>query len=174
MKRQLLALALASTLVMPVLAGGAEADHLTAKASDPDDTEGRLDIARVKYEGYTNRTATLTLRTYEKWRCKFLRGFVDAPHTYAAGISWEINKDEDPANEKSGHFSCDDGKLFFTMDNDESIRAKRPDRRTAQVTIHLKPTKHLSLVAISRVNGEVDGELFVEAEDVAPDGRLTP
>ena len=131
-------------------------------------------MVKVRYIGHTDDTATLVLKTAEKWRCGFLQGVAEAPHTYSAGISWDINRDRDPANEKSGHFTCRDKKLFFSIDNGDPIRAQRPDRRTARVRIPLKATKHLSLVAISRIIGEIDGEVYVEEEDVAPDGRLEP
>ena len=156
------------------MAGAAMASHTTVTMTDPNDTRGRLDIVKVRYRGHQNDTATLFLKTQEKWKCSFLRGIAEAPHTYSAGISWEINRDKDAANEKSGHFSCSDKKLFFTVDNGEPIRAQRPNRQTAKVRIPLKPTEHLSLYSISRINGEVDGEVYVEEEDVAPEDKLEP
>ena len=164
---------LVGALALP-LGGAAMADHTTVTRSDPNDTRGRLDIVKVRYRGHQDDTATLVLRTQKRWRCNFLRGVADAPHTYSAGISWEINRDRDPQNEKSGHFTCRDKKLFFTVNNGEPIRAQRPDRRTAKVRIPLKPTKHLSLYSISRITGEVDGEVYVDEEDVAPERHLTP
>ena len=174
MKNRLSRVLLVGAMALPIAAGSAMADHTTITRSDPDDTRGRLDIFKVGYIGHPNDTATLFLRTQRKWRCGFLRGVANAPHTYSAGISWEINRDKDAQNEKSGHFTCRDKKLFFSIDNGDPIRARRPDRRTAKVRIPLKPTKHLSLYSISRITGEVDGEVFVDEEDVAPEGRLEP
>ena len=174
MKNKLGMALLIGAMAVPLGAGGAMANHTTVAKSDPNDTRGRLDIVRVRYTGHRDNTATLVLKTQETWRCGFLQGVAEAPHTYSAGISWEINRDRDPANEKSGHFSCRDRRLFFTVNNGEPIRVQRPDRRTAKVRIPLKPTKHLSLYSISRITGEVDGEVYVDEEDVAPEERLTP
>ena len=164
---------LIGALALP-LGGAATASHVTVTKSDPNDTRGRLDIVKVRYRGHQDNTATLFLKTQEKWKCSFLRGVADAPHTYSAGISWEINRDKDPETEKSGHFSCSDKKLYFTVNNGEPIRAVRPNRRTAKVRIPLKATKHLSLYSISRLTGEVDGEVYAEEEDVAPERSLQP
>ncbi len=174
MRNKIVMSLLIGATALPLGAGAAMAGHTTAAATDPNDTKGRLDIVKVRYIGHTDETATLVLKTQRRWRCSFLRGLAEPPHTYSAGLSWNINRDRDAANEKSGHFSCRDKKLFFSVDNGDPIRARRPDRRTARVRIPLKPTKYLSLVAISRINGEINGEIYVEEEDVAPDGRLEP
>ena len=174
MKNRLGLAILIGAMALPLVGGGAMANHTTVTKSDPNDTRGRLDIIKVRYRGNQDDTATLVLKTQRKWRCGFLQGIAEAPHTYSAGLSWEINKDRDPANEKSGHFSCRDRKLFFTVNNGVPIRAERPDRRTARVRIPLKPTKHLSLYSISRISGEIDGEVYADEEDVAPEGRLEP
>ena len=175
MKTKLAACLIAAS-VATALGGTATANHVdrSAKANDPKDSDGRLDIVKVRYYGHRNDTATLVIRTEDKWPCNFLRGVAEAPHTYAAGLSWNINKNKNPANEKSGHFTCQNNKLFFRVNNGSAIRAQRPDRHTAKVRIPLRQTKHLSLVAISRITGEVDGHVFVDEEDVAPEGRLEP
>ncbi|MDQ4145027.1 MAG: hypothetical protein M3198_15060 [Actinomycetota bacterium] len=175
MKNKILLSLLIGAMALPLGMGAAMADHTVKETkSDPNDTRGRLDIVKVRYIGNGDDTATLVLKTAEAWRCRFLRGVAEAPHTYSAGLSWEINRDSDRANEKSGHFSCRNKKLFFTINNGEPIRAPRPDRHTARVRIPLKPTENLSIYAISRITGEVDGEVYVDEEDIAPEGRLTP
>lgn len=174
MKRRLTATLFIAALALPLGFNTASANHTKITKSDPNDTDGRLDMVKVRYIGNGDDTATLVLKTSERWKCDFLRGVGEPPHTYAASLSWDINRNRDPYNEKSGQFFCSEKKLFLRLDNGETYRAHRPDRRTARVTIPLKPTKHLSLVAISRLNGEVDGEIYVEEEDVAPDGRLEP
>ena len=174
MKSKLMISLLLGALALPLGINTAMANHTTVTKSDPNDTRGPLDMVKVRYIGHGDDTATLVLKTAEKWRCAFLRGVADAPHTYTAGLSWDINRNKDPYNEKSGHFTCINKKLYFSINNGDAIRAHRPDRRTARVRIPLKPTKHLSLVAISRISGEIDGEVYVEEEDVAPEGRLQP
>lgn len=183
MKRTITAL-LGGILAVSLLTSSAGAGTTTS-GRDPDDTRGRLDIRFVEFQRQGDEV-TLTLRTYEKWRCRLLKDDTStaqgAAEAYedgkAAFLSWSFGTDRHGDAERTGSFRCKNGRLKFQFNrpNDVSYSARRPDRRTAKVTLPVRrfslDDKQLRLFAASQLNGQFGNETFFDEVDHSP--RLRP
>ncbi len=175
-----------SLLVAGIVVGSALVANAatTTSASDPDDTRGRLDIRFVEFRRSGGKV-TLTLRTAEKWRCRFLKDDTStaqgASEAYddgkAAFLFWSIGTNRDDGAEHTGFFRCKDGQLKFQFDrpNEVSYNVRRPDRRTAKVTLPVRrfglDHKRLRLSALSQLNGQFGDQTFFEERDQSPQLR---
>ena len=157
-------------------AAGGDASVSTVSAPDPEDVESRLDMVFVEFRGHGDGNATLTIRTAEKWGCRYLRfrSLGDYSDGRAAFLAWQFNTDQDAAIEKSGGFNCTDaGKLIFDVNHsDERFPTSRPNRRTVKVVLPLRSLglagRNLTLTALSRVNGVYGSHIFLDEEDLSP------
>jgi hypothetical protein len=132
MKKILFALVVLSLALAPLT--GASATKLT----DPNDSDGRLDIKQLGIV-YDSGTGVLTLRikTYKVWGCKFLRSGVKT------SLNWYFDDGMDGDTDLTGKFVCvevnKDPRLAFKLhgndsgNNYEFITAKRPDHHTVLV-----------------------------------------
>lgn len=176
-----------SLLLVGIVVGSAVIANAatTTSANDPDDTRGRLDIRYVEFRRSGSKV-TLTLRTAEKWRCRFLKDDTStaqgASEAYddgkAAFLMWSIGTDRDDDAERTGFFRCKNGRLKFQFDrpNDVSFSVRRPNRRTAKVTLPVRrfglDRKQMRVYAISQLNGQFGDQTFFEERDDSP--RLRP
>lgn len=176
-----------SVLLVAIIVGSALVANAatTTSATDPDDTRGRLDIRYVEFRRSGGKV-TLTLRTYEKWRCRLLKDDTStaqgAAEAYddgkAAFLFWNIGTDRDDGAEHTGFFRCKNGHLKFQFDrpNDVSFSVRRPNRRTAKVTLPASrfglDRKQLRVHALSQLNGQFGDETYFEERDESP--RLRP
>jgi hypothetical protein len=133
--RRLAPVALAVMLVVSVLAPPAAA----AKAEDPNDVDGKLDIRLISFKGAAGGTGTVKLKTQNPWGCKFLRQGVKT------SLNWYFDDGEDGDNDLIGKFVCinansDNPKLILKLhgpDTDnryEPVPAKKPDKKTVKAT----------------------------------------
>ncbi|HVM35038.1 MAG TPA: hypothetical protein VM784_06810 [Actinomycetota bacterium] len=127
----------------------------------------------------------LTLRTAEKWRCRLVKDDTSsaqgAAEAYedgkAAFLQWSFDSDRDNNVDHSGFFRCKDRRLRFQFDRqDVSFGVRRPNRRTARVTLPVKRFglryEDLRLYAVSQLNGQFGDQTFFEERDETP--RLRP
>lgn len=179
--------ALGSTLIAMLLAvamAGSAGAAVTAAASDPDDTQGRLDIRFLRFQR-DHGSVTLTLRTAEKWRCRLLEDDTStaagAAEAYEDGkvafLLWAFDSNRDDNDDHHGYFRCKEGRLRFEFDRaDLSYKARRPDLRTVKVTVPVGrfglDHQGLRVHAISQLNGRFGNQtLFEERDDTR---RLRP
>jgi hypothetical protein len=161
--------------MVAILVVALAAPAFAVKASDPADSGLRIDIALIKFVEDPEDVATLTIRAHSAWRCRDLR---PAAKTQ---LKWLFDGSGNNEFDLVGSFVCRDGVLLFQLRSTdgssqyEPIAAKRPNRRTVNVTMPLDLTEldgqHLDLVAKSR---DVSGETCIEdCEDRAPNkGRM--
>ena len=134
--RRLAPLALAAVLVMSVLAPPASAKET---ATDPNDTEGQLDITEISFKGAAGAASTVKLKTQNPWGCKFLRQGVKT------SLNWYFDDDEDGDNDLIGKFVCvnasgNNPKLIMKLSgpdsgsNYEPVPAKKPNKKTVKAT----------------------------------------
>ena len=88
----------------------------------------------------------------------------------AASIRWNVDKNRDPYIEREAFFACDDDGWHLSWGEDKTFHARRPNRRTLKVTLPLddlglEHKKHLRFIALSFVNGTIDGEIHIEETD---------
>lgn len=183
LRRDSLVKKISSLLLVGIIVGSTlvASAATTTSAKDPDDTRGRLDIRYVEFERSGSK-ATLTLRTAEKWRCRFLKDDTStaqgASEAYddgkAAFLLWSIGTDRNDGAEHSGHFRCKNNRLELQFDrpNEVSYSVRRPNLRTAKVTIPAKrfglDHQRLRLFAISQLNGQFGEQTFFEERDQSP------
>ncbi|MDP9067932.1 MAG: hypothetical protein M3N53_06265 [Actinomycetota bacterium] len=171
-----------SLLVVGVLVGSALVANAatTTSANDPDDAGGRLDISFVEFQRGGDKV-TLTLRTYEKWRCRLLKDDTSsaqgAAEAYedgkAAWLLWSFGTDRRGDAEHTGFFRCKNGRLKFEMHRqDASYGARRPSRRTVKVTLPVNRfglgKQRLRVYAGSQLNGQFGDQTFFDEIDQSP------
>jgi hypothetical protein len=149
----------------------------SAHARDPEgEVETKLDFVFVSFEGHGDGTATLTIRTKERWACRYLRNepLGDYSDGDGAFMWWDMDRNGDDNFERAGNFHCRAGnQLVMEMsDSGETYRARRPNRRSAVVSVPLRGLRldvsSLQLQAKSQVNGVSEGKVFFEEGDSAP------
>ncbi len=167
-------------------ASGAER---AVSAADSDDVGNRLDIVYERFELNGDGTATLRIRTAEKWRCSYLQNglfhdFLQDPgdkvEPYSAVLLWEFDRTTDGDlgdREIVGLFDCGkDGGLIFRLHHissahpDRTFQASRPTARSASVTIPRRAlhAEHVELRARSRFDGTKGGHTAFDEEDLTP------
>ena len=134
--RRLVTVAFASLLVLSLLAPAASAKET---ASDPNDSDGRLDIVEISFKGAAGATSTVKLKTQNPWGCKFLRQGVKT------SLNWYFDDGEDGDNDLIGKFVCVNAgsakpKLIMklhgpdTGNHYEPVPAKKPNKKTVKAT----------------------------------------
>lgn len=143
-------------------------------ASDPEDVEGRLDIVFVKFRGNGDGTVTLTLKTAERWRSRFVKLEPNADEKQVF-LSWQFDSNRDRSFERTGRFYFDDHRerlVFEKVRSGRLYRVRRPDLRTAKVTVPVRAFRlgspRLRVRAQSTVNGVFGRSAFVEETDPSP------
>jgi hypothetical protein len=134
--RRLAPVASALLLVVSLLAPPAGAKET---ATDPNDTEGQLDIVEISFKGAAGAVSTVKLKTQNPWGCKFLRQGVKT------SLNWYFDDGEDGDNDLIGKFVCvkansDNPKLILklhgkaTGNNYDAVPAKKPNKKTVKAT----------------------------------------
>ncbi|HEV2756019.1 MAG TPA: hypothetical protein VG318_09625 [Actinomycetota bacterium] len=171
MRRRLISVTLMAATLVVALAAPAFA----VKEQDPADSGLSLDISLIKFVEDPEDVATLTIRTHSAWKCRELR---PAAKT---SLKWLFDGSGNNKWDLVGSFVCRDGALIFELRSKdgsnqyEPIAAKRPNKRTATVTMPLDLAEldgqHLDLVARSK---DLSGETCIEdCVDRAPNkGRM--
>ena len=171
------ACALGFVLCVQLVSPAAAGPEVVARASDPEDVKGRLDIVRTRFRSSGGRV-TLTVETAEKWRCRYVKDdnttADGAAQVYDDGkgifFFWEFNTNRDSQIERDAFYRCKDGQLHFVSDKlHRSVRARKPGPRIVRVTLSRKKwrlgSRRLKLRAISQVNGTDGDEVFLEERD---------
>ena len=123
-------------LLVSVLAPPAGAKET---ATDPNDTEGQLDIVEISFKGAAGAASTVKLKTQNPWGCKFLRQGVKT------SLNWYFDDNEDGDNDLIGKFVCINAssnkpKLILKLHGPDSgntyepVPAKRPNKKTVKAT----------------------------------------
>lgn len=136
---------------------------LTAPAAaveqrDPDDSDSRLDIARVTVE-VEDGVGTFLIRTHDRWPARFLRD------TQPTSLKLYLDADRDGTAEVIGNFRFVRDALWLVLrgsngDRYEWVRVTRADRKSAEavfaVDLPALDGDHLSVWARSRSSIEGD------------------
>ena len=117
--------------LLPITAANA------AERQDPKDAEGRLDIVLVVANGEKGDVGHLTVRTENRWRCRYLKG------SRETSLKWLFDDRRDGDIDLIGRFVCRKGTLSFNLrgpdtgNQYEPLAVRRPNRRTAKVNVPL-------------------------------------
>lgn len=188
MKRWMVVLATAATVGTAGTMAAAPASATDARAvsaSDPDDVGNRLDIVHERFRLNGDGTATLRVRTADRWRCGYLRngllhGVEDNGELYSASLLWEFDDSVDGRlgdPDVVGVFGCDeDAGLVFGLHHtagahpSRTFQASRPTARSAAVTIPRRAlhAQHVELRARSRFDGTKGHHTAFDEEDLTP------
>ncbi len=148
---------------------------LAANEDDPADSGLSIDISYIAFREKPEGVGRLTIKTHSAWKCRELR-----PAAKTA-LKWLFDGSGNKKWDLVGKFVCRGGKLLFELRSKdgsnqyEPIVARRPNRRTAKVSMPLDLVEldgnHLDLVAKS---ADFSGETCIEdCVDRAPDkGRM--
>lgn len=131
MKRVAIAIGL---LVCMASAAWAQAVAVT----DPEDTGGKLDIVLAKFvQDQANDPAELTLKTENKWGCRYLKP------TKQANLKWKFDDSGGNAADYVGRFVCRRGNLVFEISSTDGSQNFEPlptDRPTKRKVVVIVPT----------------------------------
>lgn len=141
------------------LASPAAAKSMT----DPDDMTSPLDIRKMVYVDEGGQVGTLKLVSEEDWRCSYL-----VPNLNT--LKWYFDGQADGDVDLIGKFKCvktGQGKALYlflhgkqTGNNYEPVKAKRPDKRSAEATFSFD---------LVELNGE-HLKLYAQVKDGAAEG----
>lgn len=148
--RRALTLALMMLTLMPAPATAAE-----ARARDPEDVQGRLDIVAMRFKGRDGGVGRFEVRTAEEWRCRLLRPTKDT------ALKWNFDARNDGDVDLVASFSCNNqGELKVAVRGTRSgmryqpFNARRPDRSSVKFLMPLDIPElrgnHLGLTTQSR------------------------
>lgn len=119
------------------LAAGSSAVH---RNSDPEDSDGRLDIVSVRSQA-AESSLLLTIRTADPWRSDYIEYEPSLDDPITARLWWEMDTDLDGDSDLEGYFFWDTGKkkMFLELYSEDRDRllAKKVDKRTVSVEIPL-------------------------------------
>lgn len=162
---------LVAALLVSTLAMGAASAGSPAVRRDGDDVESRLDFKSVSFRR-DGRRGVLTIKTYDTWRCRYLReeGLSDSR---SASLRWRFDLDGELPSEVDGFFECEDGKVTFEVEGRRSLRTSRRDRKTVRIRLPLRwldgDRSEWRFLADSRADGKYkSGVLFDEVDDSGP------
>jgi len=171
-----LSVALIAGLVPNHSAASGAATTARDAAGDPEDVRGKLDIVSTSFRGNGDGTATLTIRTAEKWRSRFIKREPDGDSRQVFLI-WEFSSDRTRNFERTGRFFFDEneGRLVFEKNrssSDRLFRVRRPNLRTAKISLPVRAFRlgsdRLKLRARSTLNGTFGDDVLVEETDLGP------
>ncbi len=111
--------------------------RITTTVTDPNDTDGRFDIARVGHQidQRTRRQVTMTYRVSSF--SSFASARLNAQHR---NFVLELNRDGQPGSERNVRISRSDGRLVAEVISNatrkviDTVAASRPDNRTVVIT----------------------------------------
>jgi hypothetical protein len=166
-------LLLGTSMLIPAGASGPMTGAADS-APDPEDVEGRLDIVFVRFRGNGDGTATLTIKTAERWRSRFVKREPNGDEKQVF-LVWQFNSNRDRSFERTGRFYFDDAKkhlVFEKVNSDRVFRVRRPNRRMVKVTVPVRAFRlgspRLKVRAQSTVNGVFGESVFIEETDLSP------
>jgi hypothetical protein len=144
--------------VVVALPGVASADHVppprfvgTASATDPDDSESRLDIRKITFKADGAGRARLIVAMHDRWDCDYYSNEAEGLEQQGGrwgDIQWRFRNGTE-SGETFGSFVCDEnGSFAFRVSTDggqhyEEFTAARPSAKRVATTVNLS-VLHLS------------------------------
>lgn len=164
-------LLLRSTVVAIVVALALPASAAEVTKSDPNDSDGLLDVREVVIDAERNGAGFFTIKTFEGFNCGYLKK--------SSGNKLKLLFDDgrDGSTDLIGRFECQGGDLLMflhgkeTGNNYEPLKAKRPSKKVVKVAFQLDISEFTSDtmgVKVRTVDASADGCTEEACKDKAP------
>jgi hypothetical protein len=138
---------------------------------DGNDVKSRLDIRVVTFEPQ-GRQGVLSIKTYDPWRCRYLReeGLSDSR---SASLRWRFDLEGGLPSEMDGGFECRGSRVVFDLPGRPPLKVSRPNLKTARFRLPLRwlqgDRSEWVFYADSRADGMYRSQvLFDEVDDSGP------